>query len=76
MFFPHLINNNIRKVIQLGDIFDNRKHANLQGLSEYKRYFFDKFEEYDIEMTVLGEWYDGMRMEIQDRAVGKEEIHE
>jgi DNA repair exonuclease SbcCD nuclease subunit len=53
VFFPYLINNNIKKVIQLGDIFDNRKLTHLTGFSEYKRYFFDKFTEYDIELNVL-----------------------
>lgn len=53
VFFPYLINNNIKTVIQLGDIFDNRKNAHLQGLSECKKYFFDKFDEYDIKLITL-----------------------
>jgi DNA repair exonuclease SbcCD nuclease subunit len=53
VFFPHVINNNIKTVIQMGDIFDNRKNAHLQGLSECKKYFFDKFEEYDIKLITL-----------------------
>lgn len=53
VFFPHLNNNNIKTIIQLGDLFDNRKTAHIQGLSECKRYFFDKLEEYDIEMITL-----------------------
>lgn len=53
VFFPHLINNNIRKVIQLGDIFDNRKYTHIAGFSECKKYFFDKFEEYDVELLTL-----------------------
>lgn len=55
VFFPHLINNNIKTVIQLGDIFDNRKSTHLQGLAECKRYFFDEFEKYDIDLiTIVG----------------------
>jgi DNA repair exonuclease SbcCD nuclease subunit len=53
VFFPHLVNNNIKTVVQLGDIFDNRKTTHLQGLSECKKYFFDKFEEFDIELITL-----------------------
>jgi DNA repair exonuclease SbcCD nuclease subunit len=53
VFFPYLINNNIRKVIQMGDIFDNRKVTHLNGFFECKRYFFDKFVEHDIELITL-----------------------
>ena len=53
VFFPYLINNNIKTVIQSGDLFDNRKNAHLQGLSECKKYFFDKFEELDIKLITL-----------------------
>lgn len=53
VFFPYLLNNNIATVVQLGDIFDNRKQTHLQGLSECKRYFFDKFEQYGIKLITL-----------------------
>lgn len=53
IFFPYLINNNIKKVIQMGDIFDNRKYTHIAGFSECKKYFFDKFKEYDIELVIL-----------------------
>jgi len=53
VFFPYLLNNNIKTVIQLGDIMDNRKVAHLHGLFECKRYFFDKFDEYDINLITL-----------------------
>lgn len=53
VFFPYLLNNNIKTVIQLGDIFDDRKYTHLAGFSECKRYFFDKFKEYDIRLISL-----------------------
>ena len=54
-FFPYLIEKNIKTVIQLGDIFDRRKYSNHFSLAEAKRYFFSKFEEYDIQLiTLLG----------------------
>lgn len=53
VFFPYLIKNNIHTVVQLGDMFDNRKHTHLQGLSKCKEYFFNKFEEYDIDLLTL-----------------------
>ena len=42
VFFPYLIENNIKHVIQLGDIFDRRKYSNHYTLDEAKRYFFSK----------------------------------
>lgn len=53
VFFPYLINNNIKTVIQLGDLMDNRKVTHLQGLFECKKYFFDKLQEYDINLITL-----------------------
>lgn len=53
IFFPYLINNDIKLVIQFGDIFDRRKYSNHVTLSESKRYFFSKFEEYDIKLVTL-----------------------
>ena len=55
IFFPYLLNNNIKTVIQLGDIFHDRKIVNVNGLTYAKKYFFNKFDEYDIKMiTILG----------------------
>lgn len=55
VFFPYLINNNITTVIQLGDIMDNRKQTHIQSLFECKKYFFDKFDEYNIKLiTIVG----------------------
>ena len=55
MFFPYLITNNISKVIQVGDIFDRRKFVNFNSLFQARKYFFDKFDEYNIELfTLLG----------------------
>ena len=52
-FFPYLIDNSIKHVIQLGDIFDRRKYSNHYTLDEAKRYFFSRFEELDIHLTTL-----------------------
>lgn len=53
IFFPYLIDNSIKHVIQLGDIFDRRKYSNHYTLDEAKRYFFSRFEELDIHLTTL-----------------------
>lgn len=55
VFFPYLIENKIKTVFQLGDIFDRRKYSNHYSLDEAKRYFFSRFEELDIQLiTLLG----------------------
>lgn len=55
VFFPYLLKNDIKLIIQLGDILDNRKNINVQSITDGHEYFFDKLEEYDIKMiTILG----------------------
>lgn len=53
VFFPYLIANNVKHVIQLGDIFDRRKYSNHYTLDEAKRYFFSRFDKLDIQLTTL-----------------------
>lgn len=55
VFFPYLIKNNIKTVLQLGDLFDRRKYTNHVTLYESSKYFFSKFDEYNIQLiTLLG----------------------
>lgn len=53
IFFPILQEQNIKTIIQLGDLFDNRKSLNLNEYFLCKQYFFDKLKEYDLEMITL-----------------------
>lgn len=53
IFFPYLKDNNIDTIIGLGDLIDNRKNIDIKGLSECKRYFFDKLSEYNLQMYSL-----------------------
>lgn len=52
-FFPYLIENKIKTIIQLGDFFDRRKYINFYTLSKTKEVFLEKLAEYNIEMFVL-----------------------
>jgi DNA repair exonuclease SbcCD nuclease subunit len=52
-FFPYLIENNIKYVFQLGDLFDRRKYISFQTLALSRQYFFDQFIKHDIECHVL-----------------------
>lgn len=53
VFFPYLIKNDIKTVVQFGDLFDRRKYINYATLSRAKKYFFDKLVEYGITMHVF-----------------------
>lgn len=53
VFFPYLIKNKIKKVIQFGDMFDNRKSTNTRTLRMIKDNLIDKLAELDIEMWII-----------------------
>lgn len=53
VFFPYLIKHNIEDVIQLGDIFDRPKGVDNISLYNSKRFFFNKFEELEIDLECL-----------------------
>jgi len=44
VFFPYLKENNIKHLIQLGDVFDRRKFVNYQTLNNCKSYFFEPLD--------------------------------
>jgi len=52
-FFPYLLDNGIKNVIQLGDIFDSRKYSLNQMLSEVGTRFFHFFNENKINLYVI-----------------------
>lgn len=52
-FFPYLIHNKIDTVIQLGDLYDPRVKISTNCASESNRYFFSKFDEYNIKLIAL-----------------------
>lgn len=52
-FIQYLIENDIKVVYQLGDLFDRRKYINFKTLDEAKRIFFDELQKHNIELHVL-----------------------
>lgn len=55
VFFPYLLENDIKVVYQLGDLFDRRKFINFNSLYLARQYFFNKLKEHNIEFhTLLG----------------------
>lgn len=51
--FPFLLKNKIKRVIQLGDIFDRRKFVNFKILSVWKKRVFDWFVANDIVLDII-----------------------
>lgn len=55
LFFQYLLENDIKLIIQLGDLFDKRKSINTNTLNFAKTIFFDELQKYNIQMyTLLG----------------------
>jgi DNA repair exonuclease SbcCD nuclease subunit len=53
LFFPYLIENDIKTVIQVGDIFDRRKYINFKSLYDSKKYFFKKLSDFNINLVTI-----------------------
>lgn len=51
--FAYLKENNIKEIVQLGDLFDRRKYINFQTLSDSRRYFFDRLRDEGITLHAL-----------------------
>lgn len=55
ILFPYLIENNIKIIFQLGDLFDRRKFINFNSLYMSRKYFFDRCRDEGIQLhTLLG----------------------
>jgi len=53
VFFPHIIKNNIKEVIDLGDTFDRRKYVNFQTLKRAREMWFDVLFQNNIKLYCL-----------------------
>ena len=51
-FFPYLIENNIKTVIHLGDLFDRRKYINFNTLSQVRTRFFNYLKNNNIKLYI------------------------
>ncbi|MBT5356132.1 MAG: recombinase [Candidatus Marinimicrobia bacterium] len=52
IFFPYLVENNIKEIIHLGDVFDRRKYVNFYTLKRAEEMFFKRLEEFDIKANI------------------------
>ena len=53
VFFPYILDNNIKHIIHLGDIYDNRKFINFRALHRHRKMFLNKLREYKITMDII-----------------------
>ena len=53
LFFPYLIENNIKTLIHLGDVVDRRKFINHNTAHNFKKKFWNKLEDLDIDTHIL-----------------------
>jgi DNA repair exonuclease SbcCD nuclease subunit len=53
VFFPYLIENGIKVVFQMGDLFDRRKFINFNSLYLSRKYFFNKLRDQKIQLYTL-----------------------
>lgn len=53
VFFPYLLENNIKQIIHLGDYYDHRKFVNFKALNENRDHFLNKLREYGITMDIF-----------------------
>ena len=51
--FQYMLSNNIKTIVQFGDLFDRRKYINFNILKRAKANFFDKIREYGMHMYVF-----------------------
>ena len=53
VFFPYLIENDIRHIVHLGDYYEHRRFINFKALSANRKHFLDKLREYGMTMDII-----------------------
>ena len=53
VFFPYLLENDIKQILHLGDYYDNRKTINFKALQHNRKIFLEKLREYGITMDII-----------------------
>lgn len=53
VFFPYLKEHNIKKILHLGDYYENRTSINFKALHHNRRIFLDKLRDYGIHMDII-----------------------
>lgn len=53
IFFPYLIENDIKTLVHLGDVVDRRKFINHNTANHFKKVFWNKLDELDIDTHII-----------------------
>lgn len=53
VFFPHLLENDIKHILHLGDYYDNRKTVNFKALSHNRKIFLEPMRKHGITMDII-----------------------
>jgi DNA repair exonuclease SbcCD nuclease subunit len=53
VFFPYLIENNIKQIVHLGDAYEHRRFINFKALNANRKHFLEKLREYGITMDII-----------------------
>lgn len=53
VFFPYLEEHGIKKILHLGDYYDNRKFINFKALEHNRKIFLEKLREFKIHMDII-----------------------
>ena len=53
VFFPYLLENDIKHILHLGDYYEHRRFVNFKALNSNRRVFLDKLREYGITMDII-----------------------
>lgn len=53
VFFPYMVERNIRHIIHLGDYYDNRKFINFRALNRNRNHFLKPLRELGITMDII-----------------------
>ena len=53
VFFPYLIENDIKQILHLGDYYDHRKFVNFKALNENRTVFLDRLRKEGITMDII-----------------------
>jgi predicted phosphodiesterase len=53
VFFPYLLENDIKHIVHLGDYYEHRRFINFKALNSNRKVFLDKLREYGISMDIV-----------------------
>ena len=53
VFFPYMLENDIKHILHLGDYYDNRKTVNFKALSHNRKIFLEPMRKHGITMDII-----------------------